>query len=121
MGLVCEVKDGKVFTIEGNTLGGGTLVPNGGGVAMKSYALTYSKILGYASPRYEEETMFTYEQFKEYAARYEQEQRDQPVSSWAAEDWKTATELRLFDGTMPQAPLTREQAAVVLGRVMGEK
>ncbi len=52
VGIVYKVDGSKVYTIEGNTSGGSTLVANGGGVAKKSYALTYSKIIGYAHPKY---------------------------------------------------------------------
>ena len=39
-----------------------------------------------------------------------------PVSDWAQEAWNAAVAAGIFDGTKPQAPLTREQAAVVLAR-----
>ena len=52
-GLVYKVDSTKVYTIEGNTSGGSTLVPNGGGVAMKSYPHTYGKIDGYGRPKYD--------------------------------------------------------------------
>ena len=41
---------------------------------------------------------------------------DQP-SSWAKEAWEKAVALGIFDGTNPQGPLTREQAAVILDRL----
>lgn len=52
-GLVYKVDKSKVYTIEGNTSGGSTVVSNGGSVAMKSYALTYARIDGYGRPKYE--------------------------------------------------------------------
>ena len=51
-GLVYKVDGSKVYTIEGNTSGGSTLVANGGGVAKKSYALNYGRIAGYGRPNY---------------------------------------------------------------------
>lgn len=51
-GIVYDVSNSTVYTIEGNTSGGNTLVANGGGVAKKSYPLTYSKIAGYGRPDY---------------------------------------------------------------------
>lgn len=42
----------KIYTIEGNTSGGSTLVANGGGVAAKSYAMDYKKIAKIWRPRY---------------------------------------------------------------------
>ena len=41
---------------------------------------------------------------------------DQP-SPWAKEAWELAVKLGIFDGTNPQGPLTREQAAVILDRL----
>ncbi len=38
-------------------------------------------------------------------------------SPWAAEDWYRAVALGLFDGSRPREPLTREMAAVLLGRL----
>lgn len=51
-GLVVDVKDGKVFTVEGNTSGASGVVPNGGGVCRKSYPIGYSGICGYGRPNY---------------------------------------------------------------------
>lgn len=59
----------------------------------------------------------TYEQFKAYMAQYEQEQRDEPVSAYAAEAWAKAQEKGLMDGTMPRRPLLREQYALILDRM----
>ena len=63
-----------------------------------------------------EESM-TYEQFKAYMTRYEQEQRDEPVSAYAAEAWEKAKKKGLMDGTMPRRPLLREQYALILDRM----
>lgn len=52
IGIVYNIANGKVYTIEGNTSGASGVVDNGGGVAKKSYALTNSKILGYGHPNY---------------------------------------------------------------------
>lgn len=52
IGFVYKVTDDKVYTIEGNTSGANGVVDNGGGVAKKSYAIGYSKILGYGRPDY---------------------------------------------------------------------
>lgn len=51
-GIVYAVDSSKVYTVEGNTSGGSTLVANGGGVACKSYSLGYSKIMGYGRPNW---------------------------------------------------------------------
>ena len=52
-GLVENVADGKVYTIEGNTSDKNILEPNGGCVARKSYPLNYEKIAGYGRPFYD--------------------------------------------------------------------
>jgi len=53
IGIVANVSNGTVYTIEGNTSGGSTVVDNGGGVARKSYPVSYSRILGYGRPNYD--------------------------------------------------------------------
>ena len=45
-----------------------------------------------------------------------QDKADGP-SAWAAAAWEKAVEKGIFDGTGPQGALTREMAAVVLGRL----
>lgn len=49
-GIVEKTADGRVYTIEGNTAAGQEVVPNGGGVCRKSYALGNSRIAGYGRP-----------------------------------------------------------------------
>lgn len=52
-GIVYKVDSTKVYTIEGNTSNASGVVANGGGVAMKSYPLSYSSIVGYGRPKYD--------------------------------------------------------------------
>lgn len=59
IGIVYKVSSSKVYTIEGNTSGGSTVVDNGGGVAKKSYKRSYSKIMGYGHPKYESDSSAT--------------------------------------------------------------
>ena len=51
-GIVIDVDDTYVYTIEGNTSADPGVVENGGGVNDKKYKLNYSKILGYGRPFY---------------------------------------------------------------------
>ncbi len=51
-GIVEKVSGSYVYTIEGNTSGGSSLVTNGGGVAAKKYALSSTYIDGYGRPDY---------------------------------------------------------------------
>lgn len=52
IGIVYQVRNGKVYTIEGNTSGASGVVDNGGGVAKKYYLVKQAKILGYGRPDY---------------------------------------------------------------------
>ena len=49
-GIVSRVDGGKVYTIEGNTSSGATVIANGGAVCEKSYDLTNTRIDGYGRP-----------------------------------------------------------------------
>ena len=51
-GIVYKVDTSNVYTIEGNTSAGSQVIPNGGAVCKKSYALTNSRIAGYGRPNY---------------------------------------------------------------------
>jgi uncharacterized protein YgiM (DUF1202 family) len=52
IGIVRYYKDGKVYTIEGNTSNSAGLNPEGGGVYCKSYDRGYSKFDGFGTPPY---------------------------------------------------------------------
>ncbi|MBE6592971.1 MAG: CHAP domain-containing protein [Ruminococcaceae bacterium] len=52
IGIVVYSDGEKVYTVEGNTSGGSTMVANGGGVYFKSYELDYSCIDGYGALPY---------------------------------------------------------------------
>jgi len=54
-GLVCNVDDTYVYTVEGNTSPEAGVVANGGMVAQKQYRLDDSSIAGYGRPAYKEE------------------------------------------------------------------
>ena len=54
-GLVVDVDNEFVYTIEGNTSGASGVVANGGGVCRKKYELTFVKIDGYGRPDYDPE------------------------------------------------------------------
>ena len=51
-GLVTEVDDSRVYTVEGNTSGEAGIVANGGCVAQKSYDIHDLGIAGYGRPDY---------------------------------------------------------------------
>lgn len=51
-GLVTEVVNGRVYTVEGNTSDADGIVENGGCVALKNYDLRDPGIAGYGRPNY---------------------------------------------------------------------
>lgn len=52
-GLVYNVDNTYVYTIEGNASGASGVTANGGGVVKKKYLLTYNRIDGYGRPEYD--------------------------------------------------------------------
>ena len=53
-GLVYDVDNYYVYTIEGNTSSASGVVANGGGVFAKKYSLNYGSIAGYGRPAYDD-------------------------------------------------------------------
>ena len=58
-----------------------------------------------------------YEMFLQAMAKYTDRQNKQPVSGWAQGSMEKAKATGVMDGTMPKAPLTREQMAAILDRI----
>ena len=54
-GIVYDIDDTYVYTIEGNTSSDDGVIANGGAVVKKKYKLNYNKISGYGHPKYEAE------------------------------------------------------------------
>lgn len=68
-GIVVKVSNTKVYTIEGNTSGGNTIIENGGGVFAKNYLLTNSRIAGYGRPDYDVINYYIYPPSKDFIKR----------------------------------------------------
>lgn len=83
--------------------------------------LGWERFLGMVNKYMGQEDNMDYGKFKEYMARYNKELASGTASGWAAEAWEWAGESGLLDGTAPRAPLTREQAAAILSRVLKER
>ena len=77
----------------------------------------WKALLAALSPEKKEETKLTYEHFMAFLQRYEKENEGRNASAWAADAWKALTDAGITDGSAPQAPLTREQLAVMLQRL----
>ena len=58
-GIVVDVDDTYVYTIEGNTSSAVGVVENGGCVRNKKYKLNYARLYGYGRPKYDEEVPAT--------------------------------------------------------------
>lgn len=59
----------------------------------------------------------TQDQFNKMMDVYLFQNREKPASDWAKSAWEKATAAGIFDGTAPNNPLTREQAAQVFDRL----
>lgn len=76
----------------------------------------FGDIAAKVNERLEEEDV-TQEQFNAMMEVYLTQQRSKESSSWSQEAWEKAESAGVFDGTAPQAPLSREQASLVLDRL----
>ena len=56
-GIVVDVTDSYVYTVEGNTSGASGVISNGGGVCQKRYARNYVNIIGYGRPNWTADEM----------------------------------------------------------------
>lgn len=125
-GFVLDVRDGRVYTSEGNTTSASGVIPNGGCVAEKSYSLTYGNIKGYGRPDWslvEEDDNMDVARFKELWHEMRQELQDNDSSDWSEEARKWALDAGLVAGGsttdfngMWEDTMTREQAIVLFYR-----
>jgi len=115
---ICESWDGEnITTIDGNTSSANQA--NGGTVARRVRDKKY--IVGAYRPNYkgeESEMEMTFEKFREYMLRLEQERAALPVSDWAKEDMAQAVKNGITDGKRPQSTGTRQEMAVMLVRAL---
>ena len=100
-------ENGSYITIEGNTAVGND--SNGGEVMRR--IRPQSTILCIIRPKYEEDEVVTYEQWKDYQKKYERERAAEGVPQ-DPEDWKHkahefAKDTGLSDGLRPNAYVTR--------------
>ena len=80
------------------------------------YALE-GNIAAAVNKRLEEGKEVTQEQFNAMMEVYLTQQREKETSPWSKKAWEKAETAGVFDGTAPQAPLSREQASLVLDRL----
>lgn len=118
VGIVEKVNGKTITVIEGN---------KGEAVSRRLLTVNGKNIRGYCLPDYaakatttEEEKMspeFFYQMFLQAMARYNNERDKKAVGDVFAPSWKKAKDAGVLDGNAPRAPLTREQAAIVMDRL----
>lgn len=124
-GLVEKVEDGYVITIEGNTSSASGVIANGGGVSRKRYPISWGR---YGRPDYsmvddyvEEDEDMSYDQFKDYMERYQQEVAERDPDQWSIRDREWAETTGLIKGDENgnkryKSNITREELAAVMFR-----
>lgn len=123
VGIVVAVEDDRVYTIEGNTSAGTTLVPNGGCVAKKNYSLSYACIYGYGNPNYPVEVEdLTEDEFKDMMIHYFLNLSIQEPEDWSldARTWAEQNSLILGNERRDKQYrlfTTREQMVVFIHRL----
>lgn len=129
-GIVVDVDNTKVYTVEGNTSSDKGVVKNGGSVNYKSYSINYNRIYGYGRPNYslveEEDEDMDLGRFKELYIDMKKELQDNDCGTWSLEGRQFCIDNGLFNGNgttingepnyMWHDQLTREQMAVLLYR-----
>lgn len=103
-----KVKAGQILGIEGNT---GNVTGSHLHLELRK---TYADRMSTIDPA-------EYLGIKKKVGDVEMEKEKDAVSPWAKEAWEWAKEQTLLDGTRPTEPITREEMAVVLQRLAGEK
>lgn len=116
VGIVEKVNGKAITIIEGN---------KGEAVSRRSMTVNGKNIRGYCLPDYaakatKEDNMGEeqfYSMFLQAMARYLNSEKKQHVGKTFEESWDKAKEAGVLDGSAPKAPLTREQASIVLDRL----
>lgn len=98
-GLVIAVRNGMVYTIEGNTSSAAGVVDNGGCVAKKSYSLNYTRIAGYGRPNYKlvEEDELMSKEYDELLKKNEAQDKIINTMGKEIQELKEATTPMVYD------------------------
>ena len=103
-GIVVDVDDTYVYTVEGNTTGASGVISNGGGVAGKRYYRTYQYIDGYGRPDWslvqesEDDDDMTQEKFDAMMDDWLTRKSLQKPSGWSQEDREWAQDNGIMKG-----------------------
>lgn len=131
-GIVVDVDDEYVHTVEGNTNSqDGHVESNGGGVFRKKYRLNYYRLLGFGRPLWEDDDMDV-NGLLEVLKKASPEERKAlgkeldscvyeyrvklEVPAWAEDELKEAMDMGITDGTRPMTYATRVETAMMCKR-----
>jgi len=136
-GIVVDVDDTYVHTVEGNTNSqDGHVESNGGGVFRKKYRLNYYRLLGFGRPRWEDDDMDIkglLEMLKKASPEERKalgKQLDECVyeyrvkldcPGWAEDELQEAKDAGITDGTRPMVYGTRLESAIMCKRAVDDK
>ena len=137
-GLVIDVDDTYVHTVEGNTSSQYGVDPAGGGVFRKKYRRDYYRLLGFGRPLYDEEDEdMSVDKLLEMLKNATPEERKAigkeidsciyeyrvklPCPDWAVEELNEAKEHGITDATRPMVYGTRLEAAIMCKRAVYDK
>lgn len=134
-GIVVDVDDVYVWTVEGNT-SGDSFNSNGGGTFKKHYLKNYWRILGYGRPLYQEDEMTVEDLIKLIKNASDEERKaigkaidgcvydyrvKLPCPDWAEEELNEAKEHGITDATRPMVYGTRLESAIMCKRAVYDK
>ena len=133
-GLVIDVDDDYVYTVEGNTSAETGVVSNGGACARKCYLKRYYRILGYGRPLYEEDEDMDISKLIEVIKDASPEDRKAlgkeldgcvyeyrvklETPGWAEDELQEAKDAGITDATRPMVYATRLETAIMCKRAV---
>jgi len=137
-GIVVDVDDEYVHTVEGNTNSqDGHVESNGGGVFRKKYRLNYYRLLGFGRPRWEDDDDMDVKGLLEMLKKASPEERKAigkeldscvyeyrvklETPGWAEDELDEAKEKGITDGTRPMTYATRLETAIMCKRAVYDK
>lgn len=135
-GIVVDVDDEYVHTVEGNTSSQDGVDPAGGGVFRKKYRRDYYRLLGFGRPRWEDDEMDV-KGLLEMLKKASPEERKAigkeldscvyeyrvklPCPDWAEEELNEAKNMGITDATRPMVYATRLESSIMCKREAKKK
>ena len=122
VGLIHDLDNYYIYTVEGNTSSASGVVPNGGAVCRKRYSRNDKKVICFGRPNYsvidEEDLDMTQEKFDEFMDNWLARRRELPESAWSVKEgaWAKATKEGVVNGQAPQSFITRQEVTAIMDR-----